>query len=645
MGLQNHTFRRGATYVWRRRLPTRLGAGIIQISLRTNDPLIARRLSVIVNAEAVRIFDVMQAQGLTKDEARHFLAKVIERELRRMETLRVIALNDPSPETVILAAKQDRAIGRAFQILAEKGAGAAHFGEAEAEALLSEGFDQEDLHLILTTIDQQVTAFSQTLSEGRHSPATALMRDYLDRDQFNQVEVMQGRQLYYRGKATALQSQGAPDGAKDDAQDILARLKAGTWIEPLAKPAPQPKHSTEDAKPYPIATEPAAAPRQNREPKPAPSSNPSKAPKTHNGFDPSVMAVAERLLTQKSRQKMSATEVEQRRRFYALFVEATGITDIRDLNQSHLAHFVDLLHELPATYRKSPKDREKTLRQIIKDAPKDAKRLSESTINRNLDHVGQLLTKAKSEGFTNVAFLDVTSLRLRKTVRERDERPAFTAAEVQTVFKHPIWHGFRNLKDWHTAGTRFYQNGIYWVPLIAALSGARREEIAALMVQDIIEIDGIPCMRIRPNDNRRIKNLSSKRDVPLHPQLIELGFLDHVQKQRASKKGELADIFPDLRTKSERTSFGDAIDYRFRELVKHQLNGNPEGKVFHSLRHYVTTQLGRLPNVAEATRKDILGHVGDSITAERYSEGTPVADMLAAISQLPRLPVRGAARK
>lgn len=70
MGLQNHTFRRGATYVWRRRLPTRLGAGIIQISLRTNDPLIARRLSVIVNAETVRIFDVMQAKGLTKSEGK-----------------------------------------------------------------------------------------------------------------------------------------------------------------------------------------------------------------------------------------------------------------------------------------------------------------------------------------------------------------------------------------------------------------------------------------------------------------------------------------------------------------------------------------------------------------------------------------------
>ena len=57
----------------------------------------------------------------------------------------------------------------------------------------------------------------------------------------------------------------------------------------------------------------------------------------------------------------------------------------------------------------------------------------------------------------------------------------------------------------------------------------------------------------------------------------------------------------------------------------------------------------RLVNPAErtvlqqrhATVKDILGHVGEDITSERYSEGSLMADMFEAIAQLPRLPVRG----
>lgn len=67
---------------------------------------------------------------------------------------------------------------------------------------------------------------------------------------------------------------------------------------------------------------------------------------------------------------------------------------------------------------------------------------------------------------------------------------------------------------------------------------------------------------------------------------------------------------------------------------------NPEGKVLHSFRHYVATQLGRIEGLREQVRKDILGHAGNSITAERYSETTPLAAKLAALRQLPPLPVR-----
>lgn len=38
LGLQTHVFRRGATYVWRRRLPVSLGGALMQVSLRTRDP-------------------------------------------------------------------------------------------------------------------------------------------------------------------------------------------------------------------------------------------------------------------------------------------------------------------------------------------------------------------------------------------------------------------------------------------------------------------------------------------------------------------------------------------------------------------------------------------------------------------------------
>ncbi len=64
MGIQMHTFRRGATYTWRKRLPASLGGGVFQISLRTTNPLIGRRLATILCAESCAVVDAMIHDGL-----------------------------------------------------------------------------------------------------------------------------------------------------------------------------------------------------------------------------------------------------------------------------------------------------------------------------------------------------------------------------------------------------------------------------------------------------------------------------------------------------------------------------------------------------------------------------------------------------
>jgi integrase len=66
-----------------------------------------------------------------------------------------------------------------------------------------------------------------------------------------------------------------------------------------------------------------------------------------------------------------------------------------------------------------------------------------------------------------------------------------------------------------------------WVPLLGAYSGARLSEICQLRVQDITEVNGIWCMKILPEAGS-LKTLGSERIVPLHPAVIEAGFLQFV---------------------------------------------------------------------------------------------------------------------
>jgi hypothetical protein len=58
-------------------------------------------------------------------------------------------------------------------------------------------------------------------------------------------------------------------------------------------------------------------------------------------------------------------------------------------------------------------------------------------------------------------------------------------------------------------------------------------EIAQLALDDIQKTDGIWYLNVTDegdDDNKRLKNESSKRRVPVHAALLDTGFIDRVQK-------------------------------------------------------------------------------------------------------------------
>jgi len=62
-----------------------------------------------------------------------------------------------------------------------------------------------------------------------------------------------------------------------------------------------------------------------------------------------------------------------------------------------------------------------------------------------------------------------------------------------------------------------------WVPWICAYTGARVNEITQLRASDVLNVDGIDCIRITPEAGT-VKTLR-ERVVPIHPHLVEQGFL------------------------------------------------------------------------------------------------------------------------
>lgn len=115
------------------------------------------------------------------------------------------------------------------------------------------------------------------------------------------------------------------------------------------------------------------------------------------------------------------------------------------------------------------------------------------------------------------------------------------------------------------------------------------------------------------HDGQRLKNNSSRRVIPIHEKLLELGFIDYINSVQHER------IFPAL--KQERDGFGTAASKWFGRF-KSKL-GFGRGHDFHSFRHTVATQL-KHAEVSSILTGELLGHSQNNITYDRYGKGMSI---------------------
>ena len=143
--------------------------------------------------------------------------------------------------------------------------------------------------------------------------------------------------------------------------------------------------------------------------------------------------------------------------------------------------------------------------------------------------------------------------------------------------------------------------------------GARLEELAGLRREDVHQADGLWVVEIQPSTDRRLKNDSSARVIPLPDALIVEGFVEWTQQQGPG----LLFLEPKPPAVDPRLSHYASI--RLGRLLRIQAGIADRTAVFHSSRHFTAQQLvdsGAEQRVIE----QILGHTSRSMTA-RYSRG------------------------
>lgn len=254
-------------------------------------------------------------------------------------------------------------------------------------------------------------------------------------------------------------------------------------------------------------------------------------------------------------------------------------------------------------------------------------------------------------------YIDLTSVRVddliikpvqkRENERSRDGTP-FSSDDVEAIFSGFIYQG-----PVPTDRTKAYPFW-FWMPLIGYFTGARTNEIAQLDTADIKDVDGHPCFDICADDPKapeakRIKT-DEARQVPIHPRLIELGFLEFVDSQRrANQKKLFGDGLTYLPPRNNDTDhnkegWAKSAGKFFNEkpkgyLVTIGVHKPHDGKSIYSFRHTLITNLRHAKRngalLDETTIKAITGHTPEDMAGRHYDEGATIKQMLGALMLLP----------
>nr|WP_165411079.1 site-specific integrase [Rhizobium leguminosarum] len=243
----------------------------------------------------------------------------------------------------------------------------------------------------------------------------------------------------------------------------------------------------------------------------------------------------------------------------------------------------------------------KTTREIIALAAerKTDKRLSPGTVKVYTHTQSAFFNWAISKGL--IAINPASGMAPKNA--KKGKRRAYDIDQMNNVLA--------SLPDWSEQGVLA---GRYWLFIIAIFSGMRLSEIATLNVDDIIPRYGSHFFRLWETDQRGLKTENSERIVPIHPELIRLGFLQRVAKL---KKGGIVRLLDDL-PGDHKDHISDLFSKRFAYHLKTlRMHGN--GLTFHSTRHTFRDALREAGLPHDATIA--LGGWSPKSVDERYGDG------------------------
>ena len=294
-----------------------------------------------------------------------------------------------------------------------------------------------------------------------------------------------------------------------------------------------------------------------------------------------------------------------------LITDIIGDKPVDSITHQDMQATRQALLQLPPNVTRSPQFRNLTIGQVLQLKP--ARKMTTRSVNKYLTRFASFLNWCVRVGYlTNNPF---KGGQIRVQAKAMGAREPFSVADLGLLFS-PDNFQFRPSESWRG-----------YIILLALTTGMRLEEICQLQCADIVNVDGITCIDINDNGDKKLKTQSSRRVIPIHPILLEhfdfLGFVGHQSSFSTT-------LFPALRKIDG--SYGHSYSKWFSRY-RERCGVTSTGKCFHSFRHLVATTL-KTADVPVYVAAEILGHAVPGMTYGHYGKESSVQKMANAMEHL-----------
>jgi len=230
-------------------------------------------------------------------------------------------------------------------------------------------------------------------------------------------------------------------------------------------------------------------------------------------------------------------EIESDKRIVEEFIEIVGDIDFSTITKNEVSHYIDVQTKLPPNRKKSPKYRDLSINEVMKLKLSQKEIQTPQNINKRITKLSVFGNWGVRQGLLITNPFSGMKFSVKK---QPHTRQPFTADELRKIFKPETYlkwtihfsHPYR--KDRVSNHLPYY-----WIFLLGIFSGMRTNEMCQILLSQVKKEKGIWFIFIEDSEETKVKTENAIRKVPVHPQLIDLGFVDYVTAQKKSKRGRL----------------------------------------------------------------------------------------------------------